>query len=1268
LLTRSSSPGLFETLARDSCSGIGSLTSIVAKEAGVVQSESALEWDPLLGATGLEATKLRVVLLSRYAVQQELSQRDGLDIATSCAALELLPANASHLDRLCALSATALSLGASGGPLATTDDLARWLIVGPTLHVGAPWDPYEGPFAEPINFYGGGYLLQTGGNAEAVFNLRTLLSAVFAPAEPLGGRDFAGRLSRFARSVLALATYACTVGHVPRWASADTTESILIPSAAAMKFLSAGVHFTREELRAIIGADPEALDPIVHDLDALGPPSPHVNGTQFNVHPLLRRGDTYVMVEPGALALALRHAIIRLALAQGLRSELVERLAMASIVEATATGERMRWTFQREVAATDAPIVSLVGGFDTDKAFDIAIVYEDFEGYSDSDPERSWDLARWEPALADHLRAVEERLIFGVGERPNEILHLIVIAGCGRPYALGVRRDVVRMPQLPLSLENFHQIGMASLDPLRLWKFAYAGERLRTYCRTFSFSILDEYGAWSDTESFYFGDDGRPTFVSFDPSHGRGHREKVTRDTDVHGVISPRGSWTEVVRLHEAPHIPIYGVLNDLGSEALMLVEGTPIDIWVKATDVAQDGRAAYFDLVDCVAYWLWQMAPSLPDLALVGAPRLIVEVTLSDPGAWTAAIPVASGEPVAEANSSVKGVLRVTINPPMMAMLDRPDNAAERALVEIVLEGLDSLIPESSRLGSVAIAEAVDRHAPLGIKRKINVLRAENDIALLGDGLPRYRRISRADIEWTLDDAGEHLAAMNLPFGAIPSGTKTDVLNSVVTFHFAQLESEVSQLSPAGLLERLIGLHEAILHHEAIERRTFGARVAAFGDTELIKEMRRALPDVTQASVALRFLIEYVAARPPRGLRPFSIAGYDQLLAIASQIASRGMTSDIVHFEIDDPELSYLASRRLGLSDTGRFQKGQRSFLDAMIPAHVRSLVDSYGAPWRSAPKTEPPEIAEIDRASTAEWGFSMTELLEVFSVLSAIAHDHGGVAVSMSATELQTRLARELKWPDDRTSDAIRLLTLRPRLDFTTPPPGFRRYDTWPWRFNRSLSYMRRPLLLRPSSDGNHLVWGMRQPEQAGRFLVDLITSERLNARSGEMKKLMTRLRQAETATFVERVADVCRDHGMLVDTSVWAVGGAKIARANGDDLGDVDVLAVDTIRSTIYALECKDLEIARTPAELDNELVNTFRGGGRKRSAAEKHEERVAWIQARVSAVLAHFQVVIEPQGWLVEGAIVTDINVMSPHLAACPLPVYALHELQTMLERS
>jgi transposase InsO family protein len=1035
--------------------------------------------------------------LSRHDIRRELADHDALDVACACAALQLLPANASHLDRLSALAATSLSVGASTRTQADPDALARWLITGANLHEGPPWDPYEGPFAEPINFYGGGYLIQTGGNAEAVFNLRTLIGAVFLERQRLGNTALQTRLLRLTTAVLTLATHTCAAGHVQRWVSAESAESVLIPSQAAMRFLRAGVCFTRDELVAITHDEPDALDPITCNL--AGPPTLNVNGTQFNARPLLRRGDLYLLVEPGVLAVALRHAIITLLLESGLRDELVERHARASMGAAVATSKRMGWSVQEEYPAEEAPIVSLLGGFDTDKAFDIAILYEDFEGYRASHLETTWDLRRWETPLVAHLRAVEEQLSYGAGERPNDILHVIIAAGCGRPHVLGIRDDTVLGPQLVASLENFHQVGMATFDPLKLWKFASAGERVRDATRVFAFSMLDEYAAWNESESYYFGDDGRPNFVSFDPSYGRAHREKVARDTDVHGVVSPKGHWTEAVRLHEAPHIPIYGVLNDLGGEALMLVEGASLPIWIKAADVVEGARRAYFDLVDCVSYWLWQATPSLPDLSTTSSPRLVVEVALSDPDAWAAALPVNASGAVAEAEQRGDGVLRITVLTAMLSTLDRADNTAERELLRVVLGGMDSMLEEPFRLGPETIDYAVDRNAPLGAKKKITLLRADDEIAVIGDRLPRYRRISRADTEQALDEAGEHL---DLPVGDIPSPAKNNALKEVVAFHYLQIKHEVSNLSPNGLLERLVGMHEATLHYEATQRRTLGARVAAFGGTQLIDDMRRSLPDATQTSVALRFLIEYVTAQPPNGARPFSLASYDRLVAIVGQIASRGMTSDIVHFGIDEPDLSYLVSGRLGLADTGRFQKGQQSFLDAMLPAHARALAENYDAPWRAKPETEPPAIAEIDEAATAEWGFSVTELLTVFSALSGLAQERGGVAVSMPLTELRGELSRELGWTGERTSDALALLSLEPRLDFTKPPVGFLGYDLWPWRFNRRLSYMRRPVLLRPGSQEDEAVWGMRQPEQAGRFLVDLITSERLNAASGEMR----------------------------------------------------------------------------------------------------------------------------------------------------------------------
>lgn len=1206
-------------------------------------------------------------------LRNELRSYGCLDIAASCGALQLLPQNAEHADRLVALAAAALADGADDAPSAGRERLAAWLIDGPSLHAGSPWDPYEGPFCEPLNFVGGGYLLLTGGDAEAVFHVRTLLQAMLASRMPLEPTAFNRSALELSRGVLALSTHACRIARTRRWSSAASGETVTIPAPAELGRLRSAVTFTAAELAAVTGVEPDALEPIVWDLDVSGAPVAAPEDTQFTARPLLRRGNRYVLVEPGSLAAAMRHALISLAVADGMRSDLVGWLGHTAVAQVAAAAERMDWQLQYRLPAPDAPIVSLIAGFDTDKAANVVILYEDLEGYDPDDPFTSWDARKWETALERHLRSVEDGLMLGPGTRPNELLHVVILAGCGRPSVFGLPAPAppLEAPRLLMSVENLDRISMGEHDPLSLWKYARASERVRRGCHVVAFGPLDEFAAWSEQQSYYMGDDGRPTMILFDGSYGRSFREKVARATDVHGVVAPHGKWIEVVRLHHEEHIPIYANLNDLGGRPLLLVEGAPFPLWVRGPETyhVPAHRGPHVQIVDCVAYWLWQLTPALSSLSLAtGGSRLVVDVVVAEPDAWIDNVITDAQGDVAQAERAANGVLLLKVSPALIRELDRPDNAGERALVRILLGGLNLMVDADSRIGAEKTAAALEEHAPLGPKKKINLLSADRDPALVPGDLPPHRRVARADSDELFDAAGEHIAEKSaLEVGPIEGDMRVRILNDIVGFHFEQLTREVRALSSDGLLEYLIARHEAAVRHEAVERRTLGARMAAFGETGLIEDMKQSLPETTQAAIALRFLIEYVAAQPPSGLRPMSVGVLDRLLAICAMIVSRGLTSDIIHFGIENTELSFLGSGRLGLAE-GSYQQGQRTFLEAVVPVHARAVGARYAEAWRQADADPPPEAQQLEDAALAEWGLTLTELLEFFQSLSMTAHDQTSSAASMPCADLEVKLATLLEWPIDRVRVAIALHVLEPRQSFTKAPTGFKNYETWPWRFNRSLSYLRRPLIRRPTAHGDEYVWGVRQPEQSGRLLFYLITSERLNARSNVMRQLMTRLRQQETQEFVDDVASHLRARGMAIDTNVKKVDGEKITRVNKEDLTDIDVLAADVANKIIYALECKDLEGARTPAELDNELTNTFRSGGTKRSAAEKQVERVSWLAARIPQTLRHLGVTGDAAGaaWSVVGAIVTDVHVLSPYVAACPLPVFARAEMDSLFE--
>jgi hypothetical protein len=98
-----------------------------------------------------------------------------------------------------------------------------------------------------------------------------------------------------------------------------------------------------------------------------------------------------------------------MALDAGLRDAFVERLAMLALSRVSDGAERMGWRVEYQRPSRDGPVVSVIAGFDSDKAANITILYEDLESYTD-DP-HAWDASRWEGVLLAQLRDVEDGLL-----------------------------------------------------------------------------------------------------------------------------------------------------------------------------------------------------------------------------------------------------------------------------------------------------------------------------------------------------------------------------------------------------------------------------------------------------------------------------------------------------------------------------------------------------------------------------------------------------------------------------------------------------------------------------------------------------------------------------------------------------------------------------------------------------------------------------------------------------------------------------------------
>jgi len=485
-----------------------------------------------------------------------------------------------------------------------------------------------------------------------------------------------------------------------------------------------------------------------------------------------------------------------------------------------------------------------------------------------------------------------------------------------------------------------------------------------------------------------------------------------------------------------------------------------------------------------------------------------------------------------------------------------------------------------------------------------------------------------------------------------------------VVDFYYGRLEELIASLRPQGLLEWLVSHHEAIIYTIANYNLSIPTRKACFSsEPEIVDLLSKELPELNNAAMANRFIIEYVAARPPNGLRPMSYSVYDQIQALAYHIINFGFLSDIIKYNISDIKLAILPSRRLG-TDRERLEKAHALYLNSFSTGEVRRLTKSFGRYWKQRNDSiEKPEfVNEIDKASAIEFGHSLTDLLDLMIEAYSIGCRIDPAVACMPICDLTEQFVDGLGWPQEKVIHAMELLSLSSRPDFLKPASPHRGIDVYPWRFNRALSYLRRPFLCRNCGGSTEILWGIRNIIDAGLYLTDLCINGRLKANSVEMKELQGRLSKERGKEFNTRVGEFFEQKpNMIIKYTVKKFGNLPLVDFQGHDLGDIDVLAIDIKGHRLEIIECKDLALAKTPYEMGYELKNIFEGSGSERSIIERHVRRTNWVKENLNAILTHLGLYSDVK-WKIEPLIVVDQELFTPYLRESPIRVASFSELE------
>ncbi|MCC7556158.1 MAG: hypothetical protein KO254_08610, partial [Methanoculleus marisnigri] len=249
------------------------------------------------------------------------------------------------------------------------------------------------------------------------------------------------------------------------------------------------------------------------------------------------------------------------------------------------------------------------------------------------------------------------------------------------------------------------------------------------------------------------------------------------------------------------------------------------------------------------------------------------------------------------------------------------------------------------------------------------------------------------------------------------------------------------------------------------------------------------------------------------------------------------------------------------------------------------------------------------------------------------------------------------------DRVIKAINLFSLSPREKWDLAPEGFTlNEDILPWRYNRRLSYLRRPLIIGPETDTEPMIfWGSLHVESSFNYLAELIDSGRYKNPQGmseEMQKLLGEIKREKGKFFVSKVHKWFEDNTeYIVDSNVPIAPNEKLDSPS--NLGDIDVLLIDIVQKKIFSIECKNINFGRNAREIDNEMTRFIIDKEKRKSWASKHIDRDEWLKNNVKKVASAYN--LDSNSYDVISIFMLSESIFTSIFQKIPLPTFSYPQL-------
>ncbi|MFA5294703.1 MAG: hypothetical protein WC382_04220 [Methanoregulaceae archaeon] len=1188
------------------------------------------------------------------SLKEYFSQLDQIDLVSIIGGLQIHPCNHVHQVRLITSQYIACSLKNPINPLKIKSDNFRSLINQylPTIsEVGLKEDPPERLFTENIAFHGGNYIVYS-----SIFHDENqYLTSIFHTLEFFQDQfPIAFFQDILIKSTLILAIsneIASRLNHLRYMDSPYSWKSnrtdIFVPQDDELRRYAESIVFTVEQLKKL---DPNfTIDKIKPFLQKLGKKEfnkINLENSIFYRFPIVYQDNELVIVAPGALLIALRHYIWTSA-----RRYKIEKLLAKKYREILWLNVRkyllyMKFEELNELSfnpPTDFPINEGFFKIDTNKIAFVQLITDDCLKYKNNEPQGIWDTQD----LILKIRERDEEIIESFREKGNDFKEIFIIkifGSIGRSSKIRyVNIESIRTLLLTYTeLEAVAKSGR--VDNLTLWKYVKADDDAKKFFNYFSFSFLDKFTLYCNNRTliYDFRAMSHPMLpVPIPVGIGKDLRVKVIKQWDTHlELIGDPSAYISVENANQDPLVPIYISEYPVEGKICFLIKGYKQPIWIIYGEQLEQIQIGDIELVQdfckSIAYWIWQFTPKLRDYLLnLGEKPLHIIIKFRNPEVWynyhdtffSLDTPV---DPIQYITNNRFATIIIPDN--FLKEIANQNNHGERLLCRALLLALSKILAEYAdnfSLTNGVIEEIINDYAPLGRKKQILSVFAGVEGLLINNNLPEARWLEKHDIQEQSLNLLNKLALRNLKDGVI-SENQSIICNSIVEFYYRQLILKITEYNWKSLLELLIGQHDSMLHHGILVNFFSTFIIESYSNqADVVKKIAEQLPIIDQSTLCIRTLIEIIAAQPPKGNKTINIDDFDHLMALSYHLIRWGNLSNFYYHGFLHQNLKIGIGGRIFVEEDDFFEKFSY-FTREKVSESVYVSFDRFKGELKAEKNTEPiqinpQEIEELDIASNAEFGLSFQEIMNFFfclihSMELFICPEQVGPVYFLPKSLLISRLMKKLNWSEVKVYRALEEFSLHQCESLEEFKDDFK-----PWKYCRRLAPSSRPLIIGPEPEGDPIImWGSLHSERSLKYLIELIMTGRFDTSqsSSEMRSYIAKIQKERGEAFNDYIQKWFKDNTSFVIHPRVNLPIKDKTNEHSENLGDIDILAIDEEEKVIYSFECKNINFGRNSSEIINEMTRLLKGTNDEESWLKRHSDRDEWLKNNLSKIISKY----------------------------------------------